>query len=112
MRILTLLEYDRAMAHNLLNFDNFSLNIKSNQQNHIQKLGRVQCEGSIPQCLCMYADKTSLTIALDSQLKIDFKIELKSALGRINECIGYKKICILFWSNLQKKEIQYKYLKS
>ena len=84
MRILTLLEYDIATAHNLLNFDNFSFNLKSNQQNRLQKLGRVQCEGSIPQCLCMYAEKTSVTVALDSELTIDFKIELTSAMGIIN----------------------------
>ena len=84
MRILTLLLYDIATAHNPLNFDTFSSNLKSNQQNRLQKLGRVQCEGSIPQCLCMYDEKTSVTVALDSQLTIDFEIELTSALGIIN----------------------------
>ena len=79
-----MLEYDIDTAHNLLNFDIFSLNLKSNQQNRLQKLGRVQCKVSIPQCLCMYAEKTSVTVALDSQLTIDFKIELTSALGIIN----------------------------
>ena len=84
MWILTLLDYDIATAHNLLNFDNFSLNLKSNKQNRLQKLGRVQCEGSIPQYLCMYVEKTLDTVALDSELTIGFKIDLTSALGIIN----------------------------
>ena len=33
---------------------------------------------------CMHGEKTSVIGALDSQLTIDFKIELTSALGRIN----------------------------
>ena len=32
----------------------------------------------------MYAEKTSVTVALDSELTIDFKLELTSALGRMN----------------------------
>ena len=49
-----------------------------------KKLGRIQCEGSIPHYLYMYGEKKLVTRALDSQLKIAFKIELTSALGRIN----------------------------
>ena len=79
-----MLEYDIATAHNLLSFENFSLNLKSNQHNQLQKLGRVQCEGSIPQYLCMYVEKTLVTVALNSQLTIGFKIDLTSALGIIN----------------------------